>query len=175
MRYFKSIFQYMTFLLIVGTCFTLPGCDVGGCGNSCKGGLFCPTSKEDCECVAGQRGCGGFSFNEKSGKCRIYSCDSCALLVGTCKQSNSIPKEHSLSEYISIFPLENGCDIFAGEYSELECEEIAYERQCESMKVVPSDDNSMPMECWFYDCQECSLNLPFYGEEILELPYKGGQ
>ncbi len=173
MSYFKSIFLSMTILLVVATLFTLTGCDAGsGCGNSCSGGLFCPNSKAGCECVASQRGCGSFSYNEQSGRCKISNCDSCGLFVGTCQATNSIPKEDSLSKYISVFPHETGCDIFAGEYSEQDCENITNEKQCESMEVVLSDYYSEPKECWFYNCKECSLDLPFYEEELAELQLK---
>jgi len=137
------------------------GCDSlnDGCGGSCRGGVFCPTSREECKCVSERKDCNKFSFNEKTGKCKISGCSVCALLIGRCGESTSVQKDQTLSEYVTVFPLENGCDIFAGEYSEFECEAIAYDRQCESLEFITSDTDSIPMECWFYDCQECLLGI----------------
>lgn len=162
--------KVILYFLIISISFVIIGCgDLNdGCGGSCRGGFFCPTSREECKCVSERKDCNKFSFNEKTGKCKISGCSVCSLLIGRCSESSSAQNDSKLSEYLSVFPLENGCDIFSGEYSEFECEAIAYYRQCESMDIIPLEEDRLVNECWFYECQECSLNLPLFGNQIME-------
>jgi len=73
---------------------------------------------------------------------------------------------------LSIFQFEESCDVMVkAEFiadSENECEDIAIDRECESMEVIPSEEDSLVNECWLYECQQCSLHLPVFNEDYVE-------
>ena len=156
MRTLKSFFLNKTFLLVFIIIGALIGCDDQGCGNSCSGGLFCPTSREECECVARIRGC-SFSFNEERGRCSISNCSECALLVGRCREARISQDNNADAEILSIFSFDNSCDVFTNTDTENECEDLAIDRECQDMDVVASAEENYVNECWLYECQQCSL------------------
>jgi hypothetical protein len=161
---FKGIF-IPTFLIIFIAIMNVGGCvggDEEGCSMSCRAGAAfgCPTSKDECRCAYNRYACSSFSFNEKKRRCTISGCADCTIFgIGGCGQSGRSQQDKTLSEsdFVTVFPLGEACDVIASADTENNCEDITIERECESFEFIQSEDGGLLNECWLYDCQRCLL------------------
>jgi hypothetical protein len=157
-------------IMNVGGC--VGGDDEEGCSMSCRAGALggCPTSKEECRCAYNLYACSSFSFNEEKRRCTISGCADCALFIGRCPYFRTSQQEIALSEmeFVTVFPLEEACDIIASTDSEKDCEELTIDRECESSEFMQSGHGSFLNECWLYDCQQCLLESSITDEEVVE-------
>jgi hypothetical protein len=146
-------------IMNVGGCV---GGDEEGCSMSCRApaAFGCPPSKDGCRCAYNRYACSSFSFNEEKRRCTISGCADCSIFgIGGCAQSGRSQQDTTLSEseFVTVFPLGEACDVIASADTENDCENLTIDRGCENSEFIPSEDDSFPNECGLYDCQQCLL------------------